>query len=87
MLYHDRINISKGIGINKISASKECDNCHYWYFLYKGFTFELYVCKGCHDISVMSIILNDIAILSINGADYRCIINGIILVLLAKVML
>ena len=23
----------KGIGVSKISASKECDVCHYWYFL------------------------------------------------------
>ena len=36
MLEVDRIDISdisKGIDLNKISASKECDICHYWYFL------------------------------------------------------
>ena len=29
MLYYDRIDISEGIDINKISASKKCDICHY----------------------------------------------------------
>ena len=27
-----RIDIPEGIYVNKISASKECDICHYWYF-------------------------------------------------------
>ena len=29
MLYYDRIDVSEGIDINKTSASKECDVCHY----------------------------------------------------------
>ena len=33
MLEYDRIDLSEGIDINKTSASKECDICHYWYFL------------------------------------------------------
>ena len=33
MLYVDRIDVSEGIDVNKKSASKECDICHYWYFL------------------------------------------------------
>ena len=32
MLYIDRIDVSEGIDVNKTSASKECDICHYWYF-------------------------------------------------------
>ena len=32
MLYFDRIDVSEGIDVNKTSASKECDICHYWYF-------------------------------------------------------
>ena len=40
ILYYDRIDISEGIDINKISALKECDICHYWYFLNKGFQFQ-----------------------------------------------
>ena len=30
MLCYDGIDISQGIDINKSSASKECDICHYW---------------------------------------------------------
>ena len=32
MFYYDRTDVPKGIDINKTSASKECDICHYWYF-------------------------------------------------------
>ena len=30
MLYFDRIDVSEGTDIDKTSASKECDICHYW---------------------------------------------------------
>ena len=29
---YDRIDISEGIDVNKTSASKECDICHFWFF-------------------------------------------------------
>ena len=29
MLYYDSIDVSEGVDINKTSASKECDICHY----------------------------------------------------------
>ena len=32
MLYFDRICVSEGIDVNKTSASKECDICHYFFF-------------------------------------------------------
>ena len=41
MLYYDRIDVSEGININKTSASKEFDICHYWYFFWiKGICFN-----------------------------------------------
>ena len=40
MVYYDRIDISEGIDSNEISASNECDSCHYWYFLNKGLSFN-----------------------------------------------
>ena len=43
MLEYDRIDISEGIDMNKTSASKECDICHYWYFLDKNFNYEPYL--------------------------------------------
>ena len=33
MLYYDRTDVSEGIHVIKTSASKDCDICHYWYFL------------------------------------------------------
>ena len=37
MLEYDRIDISKGIDVNKTNKSKKCDICHYWYFLSTAF--------------------------------------------------
>ena len=39
-LYFHGTDVFKGIDVNKTSASKECDICHYWYFLNKGFNFQ-----------------------------------------------
>ena len=55
MLYYNRIDISEGIDFNKTSSSKEFIICHYGWFLDKGVTFQATVCKGCHDILMMSI--------------------------------
>ena len=38
MLEYDRIDISKGVDINKTNASKKCDILYYWYFLDKTLT-------------------------------------------------
>ena len=45
MLYFNRIDVSEGNDVNKTSASKECDICHYWYFLNKDFKFQPNVCN------------------------------------------
>ena len=74
MLYYDRIDVSERIDVNKTSASKECDICHYWYFLNYSFKFQANVYK-CHDLLMMSINLSDIAILKIKGSNYCCIIS------------
>ena len=37
MLYYDKTNIFQEIDLDKTSASKEYDICHYWYFSNKGF--------------------------------------------------
>ena len=63
LYYDDRIDFSERIDINKTSTLKECDICHFWYFLDKGFKFQPYVCNGCHDVLIMSINLSDFAIL------------------------
>ena len=71
MLEYDRIDISEGIDINKTNASKECDICHYWYFLDKNFNYESYFCNGCHNLMQKGINFNDVAIVSIKGNDHR----------------
>ena len=74
MLYFDRIDLSEGVDINKTSASKKCDICHYWYLLSFSFKFQPNVCNRCHDLLMTSMNLSNIAILNIKGSDYDCII-------------
>ena len=49
MLSFHRIDVSEGADANKTSVSKECDVCHYWYFLNKNFKFQPNACNRCHD--------------------------------------
>ena len=80
MLYYDSNDVSEGIDVNqnqKTCHSKECNICHYFYFLAKGFKFQPDVCNGCHDALMMSMNLGNIAIPNIHGADYCCIISRI----------
>ena len=71
MLEYYRIDISEGIHMNKTNASKECDVCHYWYFLDKNFNYEPYLCNGCHNLMQRAMNFNDVAIVSIKGNNYR----------------
>ena len=32
MLRYQKTDVSEGIDVNKTSASKECELCHYWFF-------------------------------------------------------
>ena len=75
MFHSDGINTSEGIDVNKTSASKKCDLCHYWYFLNYSFKFQPNVCNRSHDLLMMSVTLSDIAILNIKGSDFLCITN------------
>ena len=75
MLYFDRIDASKGIDVNKTSASKECVLCHYWHFLNNCFKFQRNGCNRCHDLLTMSRNLSNIAFLNIEGSDYCCTIS------------
>ena len=77
MLYYDKIDVSEDVNVNKTSKSRECNIYHYWYFLGKGFKLQPDVCNGCQDALMMSMNLNDIAILNVQGIDYYCIINRI----------
>ena len=63
MLRYQKIDVSEGIDINKTSASKECELCHYWFFKNIGFKFEEHVCNKCHDLLTIAYSLKFIAIL------------------------
>ena len=77
MLQYKKIDVSEGIDVNKTSASKECELCHYWFFKDVGFKFEEHVCNGCHDLLTMGYSLKNIATLSAKGATFRCFLMGI----------
>ena len=77
MLQYKKIDVSEGIDVNKTSASKECELCHYWFFKDVGFKFEEHVCNKCHDLLIIAYSLTDIAILSAKGVTFRCILMGI----------
>ena len=75
MTHYDRIDVSVEIDVSKISASKDRDVCHCWYFLNYNLKFKPNVCNRCHDLLMTSINLSNIAILNIAGSDYHCIIS------------
>ena len=77
MLQNKKIDVSEAINVNKTNASKECLLCHYWYFKDIGFKFEKHVCNKCHDVLMTVYELKNIAILSVRGVDFRCILWGI----------
>ena len=75
MLNFVRINVSEGSDVNNKRRSKDCDICHYWYFLDERLKFQQHVFNGYHDALMMFLNLSDIVILNIHGAGYRCIIS------------
>ena len=78
MLYYDRVNISKGTDPTKNNKIKESMIRHCRFFNY-GFKFQDYVCNGCHDQTILSVNIINIAIITIKNVVYhRCIIHNII---------
>ena len=77
MLRYQKTDISEGIDINKTSASRECEVCHYWFFKDIGSTFDEHVYNKCHDLLKIAYSLKNIAILNAKGATFRCILMGI----------
>ena len=77
MLRYQKIHVSEGIDVNKTSASKECELCHYWFFKDIGFKFEEHDRNKCHDLLTIGYSLKDISILNAKGATFRCILIGI----------
>ena len=65
-------------GINSTKAIK-VENA--WFvnisFFNHGFNFQDYVCNDCHDLTILSVNINKIAILTATNVDYCCIIHNI----------
>ena len=72
MLEYDRIDISERIDVNKTNKSKEFMLWHYWYFLDNNFSYEPYLCDGCHNIMQKSNNFKNIAFVHIK---IKCIQN------------
>ena len=67
-----RVHVLEGLDVDKSrDESKECDICHYWYFVDKNFSYQPYLCNGCHDLMIKAVIFNDVAIVSVKGNNYR----------------
>ena len=78
MLHFDRNNVSEETAVKKkTSPSKECDICHYWYFLNRGFQFQQNVCNRSHDLFMKYMNLSDATILNIKVSHYLRVISGI----------
>ena len=73
MPQYQKIDVSKGIYVNKTSESKECDLCHYWFFKDVAFKFEEHVCNGCLDSLTVGHLLKNIEILSAKGTTLKCL--------------
>ena len=72
MLEYDRIDVNcEGIDGNETNVSKECDICHHWYFLDRGFKYEPYFCNGSHDLMQKAMNCNGVSIASVKGSDYK----------------
>ena len=51
--------------------------CHYLFFNH-GLKFQDSVCNVCHDLTMLSVNISDIAIITVKNLDYYCIIFNII---------
>ena len=69
MSYQDRIDIRKGTDLAKSNNNRKCMICHYW-FLNHGYNFQDYEYNGCHDLAMLSVNINDIAIVTVKNVNY-----------------
>ena len=50
--------------------------CHHYFFNH-GFKFQNYVCNGCHNLTMLTVNISDIAIITVKNTDYHCIVHNI----------
>ena len=76
MLHYDRIDVREGTDPAKSTGNKACMVCHYWFFNH-GFKYEDSVCNDCHNLTMLCLNISDIAMITIEGVDYRCVIDDV----------
>ena len=76
MLHCNRNYISEGIDLAKSNNRKEYMFRHYLFFN-QWFKFQDSVCSGCHDLTMLSVNISNIAIITIKNVDYCCNIHNI----------
>ena len=77
-MQYEKITDDEGIDHSRdINTSRFCDVCQFCLFLNKNFNYEDYACNGCHNLLMMAFSLDNIAILRVGHAYYRCILMGI----------
>ena len=64
MIEYDRIGLDEGIDVNKTSSSRECWLCHY-------FNYQKYYCDGCHNMSMKTVSIKNLATVYSKGNAYR----------------
>ena len=60
----------------KVITVKKYMLCHYCFFN-RGFKFEDSISNSCHDFKIQYLNISDIAIITVKGLDYHCIIHDI----------
>ena len=76
MLYYNKSDISKIIAVAKSNSRRECMVYRYRFFNH-GFQYQDFVCNRCHNLLMECVNISDIALITVKGADYCCIIHGI----------
>ena len=51
--------------------------CMSLFIYFRRFKFQNVVCNGCHDLTMLHLNISAIAIITVKGFDYRCIIHNI----------
>ena len=73
MLYYESTHLNEGNDVTRSNSKKE-----YVVFPLLAFQSLVWVSKfRSHDLMMLCLNLSDIAIITVEGADYRCIIHGI----------
>ena len=51
--------------------------CKFWFFVNKNFNYKDCACNGCHNLLMIALSLDNIAVLNVSNVLYRCILMGI----------